>query len=712
MGYVKNLQNSEKQKKNNVANNIVKITLLFIVLFVLLIIAFAFISIIYKSIYTVQESETESWAEILFGWQFDMAGFMGMGIIVINTIWMSLLVLLIAAPISIATAIFINKILSPKLRIVMIAVVSILAAIPSVVYGSFGKYFVLWLMYKIGLSQTATDCSLLSVVIIVSLMVMPTITLMSITSIMMTDSKMEDSSEALGATKIQTSVFVTLRAAKAGIIVGMLFALGRCIGEATAISMLNGDTIHQTGITLSPLKASLFMSPVIMDALSGSATKPGAEFAYEVLSGILLMTVIVLFIFVKWVESKNDDYKKSNKESKKANDKIKAIELSEAKQETTSKQKSIYKKHLINSIDYSYVQKTFDSQSIIYSRSSMDKGNEFSAYKYRQSLLFKIIITLLSLIGVIALISILAFLFDTNLGLLFNWEYLTSTGTLASNPEYWGLGMAMFGTMINIFLTLLIAMPLGIAIGVYSIVFINRESKMASVISFGFQIMTSIPAVIYGTLSTLLFASTGFLNNNYRSFIPILMLVLVILPTIIKQTQEGFKNVKSSQIEGSYALGSSTLNTSRRIVIAQSIPAILASAILATSIVMADSAILITILHKPSQWTYEADWLEHGGYTLATQIYWLSGSKSEISQTAIIEQIKVIGIILMILIFWLTIISQRIRTKNYWSSSVMFIGLLSYMMSFFIFGGVAIMMILGPILGIIGIFIGVKHGKQ
>ncbi len=708
MSYVKNLNNIEKQKKNNVANNITKWVLLFIVLFVISIIIFAFTSIILRGVNTVNSDDGHSWSQILFGDKFDMNNYMAMGIIVFNTIWMAFLVLLVASPISIFTALFITKVLKDRSRGVMVAIVSILAAIPSVVYGAFGKYFILKFMGTIGLSPNQTTDSLLSVVIIVSLMVMPTITLMTTTSILMTDKKMEDSSEALGATKMQTSMFVTLRAAKSGIVVGMMFAIGRCIGEATAISMLSGTLPHAEGVTLNPFHTSLFMSPVIMGALSGASQKEGQKFAYEVLSALLLITVILVFLFVKFIENKTDDNVRSKKHSKKA---IKTYNVVKKVNKhgidsLTSSENGVYERYLYsNEIQNNISLMRSDEISSIYSKTSLDSNSKYASHKEMQSFIYKSLIVIFSMFGVFALASILLFLFNADLSLLFNWEHLTSTGFYSSDDNYIGLGMAMFGTMTNIIGALAIALPIGIAIGIYSNSFLNKDSLMSSIISFAFQIMTSIPAVIYGTLATIIFVSGGFIRNNINSFIPIAMLALVILPTIIKQTQEGFKNVKNSQVEGSYALGATTSYTSTRIVIAQSIPAILSAAILAISIVMADSAIMITILGKPDTPSEMKGWIESGGYTLSTLIYWLSSmaNSGEISsRAAAIDQIKVIGIILMVLIFWLTLISQKIKNRVYIPALIMFIGIMLYMTSYFMFGGILIFMIIGLILGIIG----------
>ncbi len=710
MAYVKNLQNKEKQQKNKVFDVLFKYTLLLITLFVVFLIVASFITIITRGINEVGDSNS-TWTQILFGKEFDMTGKLAMGIIVINTIWMSLLVLIVTTPISVCTALFITKILKEKTRIVMLAVISILAAIPSVIYGTFGKYFLLKFLYSLGITVNSTEATLLSVVIIVSIMVMPTITLMSTTSLMMVDKKMEDSSEALGATKMQTSIFVTLKSAKSGIIIGMLFALGRCLGEATAISMLSGARPMADGVTFNLLEVSLFMSPVIMSSFVGSSLYPSSKFTYIVLSALLLMVVILLFLFVKFVETKMDDDANSVKHSKKAvaiSEIIKKVER-EGQNSLTNSEANTYSQYLRKQNDSYYYANTAYSvrsreTSLVMSRTSLDESKKFSSFKKNKSILYMLVIFLMSLFGILFLASILSFLFHGDLSLLFNWDYLTMRG---KSGDYYGLGMAMFGTFITVLIVLAIALPIGILIAVYTNSFLNSNSRISKIFSFCFQIMTSIPAVIYGSLATIIFVEGGFVKTNALSLIPIIMLVMVVLPTIIRQTQEGFRNVKKSQVEGSLALGSTTTHTSMRIVITQSLPAILSAAILAISIVMADSAIMITIIGHPGTPSTSKLWMQNGGYTLSTMIYWLSADASAavINRQAAVEQMKIIGILLMIMIFWLTIISQKIKNKNNLDSLIMFIGLVLFATSFYIFNGVIILCYLGIVLGILGLFV-------
>lgn len=713
--YIKTLRNKKNQQKSKTYNNIFKWVLMAITIIVVFFILVSFISIIAKGAVTGTTTSSTNWTEILFGSTFHMSDQFAMGIIIFNTVWMSFLVLLIATPVSVATALFITRVLPKTPSMIMVAIVSILAAIPSVVYGSFGKYFLVGFLHNIGFISESQDATLIVDVIVVAIMVMPTITLMSTTSILLVDNKVTDSSMALGATKTQTSVYIVLRSAKTGIIIGMLFALGRCLGEATALSMMTSKTDAGPGATFGLFQVSLFMSPVIMNAFTMQGTFPAYTVVYEVLSALLLIVILILFSAVKYIELLTDDKENSKKQSKKSiaiyNAK-KKLDIGE--EELTpeegrligkDREKIYYQNYQLTKTDYVRSSEISATKS----KTSLDGWEKQTKFKKSRTLRYTILISALSLLGVLSLVMILGFLFDTDLSLLFNWNYWTLKGREEVNgAEYWGLAIPLFGTLFSVVLSLAIAMPLGIAIATYVDSYLQRGSNLSKVVGFAFQIMTSIPAVIYGALAVIIFAKTNWINENFVSFKPIFMLSLVILPTIIKQTTEGFNNVKISQQEGSLALGATKAYTSRRIILSQSIPAILAAAILATSIVMADSAIFITILLvKPNTWSTPDLWIANGGYTLSTNIYWVSRilSSDPLQRATALQQIKVTGIILMIFIFWLSIISQKIKNKNKIDSALMSAGILLFTISpFIIDGGIFALFILSIIMGILGLF--------
>ena len=168
----------------------------------------------------------------------------GVFFIVVNTLYVVFLSALIAVPISVFTALFIAK-MSPKLmKGFFQTVIELLAAIPSIVFGVFGLGVITKIVKNIASifgMQTAGGISTLSTVLVLAVMIMPTVTLLSITAIKAVDKKLEENSLALGATKIQTLFKITLVSAKSGIFAGIILGIGRALGEATAVSMVAGN---------------------------------------------------------------------------------------------------------------------------------------------------------------------------------------------------------------------------------------------------------------------------------------------------------------------------------------------------------------------------------------------------------------------------------------------------------------------------------------
>ena len=150
--------------------------------------------------------------------------------------------ILIALPIGVLVAVFLAKIAPGKLSSALRPMIDLLAGIQSVVYGLLGAIIIVPLIFK---SQTAlglpTSGSLLSAIIILVIMILPTIISVSETSIRTVPKQYEEAALALGATKIQSIFKVIIPAAKSGIVAGMVLGTGRAIGEAMAVIMVAGN---------------------------------------------------------------------------------------------------------------------------------------------------------------------------------------------------------------------------------------------------------------------------------------------------------------------------------------------------------------------------------------------------------------------------------------------------------------------------------------
>lgn len=216
----------------------------------------------------------------------------GAGYLVVNTILTTLLSLVFAIPLSILTALFIARIANKHVAKVMNSAIELLASIPSVIYGLFGLA-VITQMVK-GISnffgyQSAGGLSFLSVSIVLAIMIMPTITMLSVTAIKAVKNDNVLGSLALGASTTQTNFKVVLVSAKSGIFSGIILGVGRALGEATAISLVCGN--RSSGPTFNPFDTTKTLTSAMLQSIHEAE---GLSYDIRFSIGILLIILILV----------------------------------------------------------------------------------------------------------------------------------------------------------------------------------------------------------------------------------------------------------------------------------------------------------------------------------------------------------------------------------------------------------------------------------
>ena len=174
-------------------------------------------------------------------WNPDNSEF-GIAPMILSSILATASAVLVALPVGVLVAVFLAKLTPDKPSAAFRALIDLLAGIPSVVYGLLGAILVVPLIFKL---QTVcglpTSGCLLSAIIILVIMILPTIISVSETAIRAVPKQYEDASLALGSTKLQSIFRVTVPAAKSGIVAGMVLGVGRALGEAMAVMMVAGN---------------------------------------------------------------------------------------------------------------------------------------------------------------------------------------------------------------------------------------------------------------------------------------------------------------------------------------------------------------------------------------------------------------------------------------------------------------------------------------
>jgi phosphate transport system permease protein len=187
---------------------------------------------------------------------------------------------------------FIVKMAPKPLGAIFSTVVELLAAVPSIVYGVFGVGVVTKTVARLAEAtgyQSAGGISVLSTVLVLAMMIMPTIAIMSIAAFRAVDPDLEKNSLALGASEMQTHFKISLSAAKSGIFAGIILGVGRALGEATAVSMVAGNAGSGPNLGLFGTTRTLTSTMLL-----GLKETTGLDYDIRFSVGLVLIAMIVL----------------------------------------------------------------------------------------------------------------------------------------------------------------------------------------------------------------------------------------------------------------------------------------------------------------------------------------------------------------------------------------------------------------------------------
>lgn len=209
--------------------------------------------------------------------------------------------IVVGVPIGFMTAVYLSKIAPPKVKTVIETAVSLLAGIPSVVYGLIGMMV---LVPGIRIVFHIPDgASLFAAIIVLAIMILPSIIKVSLTALNAVPKEYEDASLALGATPVETYFRVSVPAAKSGIAAAVVLGVGRAIGEAMAIMMVAGNAPNMPKIFQSVRFLTTAVASEMSYAADGSLQKQA-----------LFSIALVLFLFIMLINAVLNFFLKQSKE--------------------------------------------------------------------------------------------------------------------------------------------------------------------------------------------------------------------------------------------------------------------------------------------------------------------------------------------------------------------------------------------------------------
>ena len=207
--------------------------------------------------------------------------------------------IVLGVPVGFLTAVYLAKVAPPRIKAVLSAAVSLLAGIPSVVYGLVGMLILVPGIRKI--FGVADGASLRAAMIVLAIMILPSIIKVSVTALEAVPPEYEDASLALGATAVETWFRMSVPAARSGIAAAVVLGVGRAIGEAMAVMMVSGNAPNM---------------PKLFESVRFLTTAVASEMSYA--GGLqrqaLFSIALVLYLFIMLINATLNFFLKRGRE--------------------------------------------------------------------------------------------------------------------------------------------------------------------------------------------------------------------------------------------------------------------------------------------------------------------------------------------------------------------------------------------------------------
>ncbi|MCD6398979.1 MAG: phosphate ABC transporter permease subunit PstC [Candidatus Aenigmarchaeota archaeon] len=541
----------------------------------------------------------------------------------------------ISIPLGIGSAIFTSEIASYRVKRFLKPMIELLSGIPSVVYGFFGL-IVLTDWIRIVFNRSTGE-SWLAGSILLGIMALPTIVTVVEDSISSVPKEYREASLALGANKWQTIKEVILPASLSGITAAIILGIGRAIGETMAVMMVTGNS------AIIPSPITNIFSPIrtITGTLGIEMGEVGVgSIHYHALFGL----AVILFVIVLSINMISHLLIKKNIC-------IRNIMLN----------KNI--KNTIHVILFVFILWILVSFFGIYGIIVFVIGVFYNLFGYKISAKIKqraaFIIISLSVIVVLFVLCVILYYIVFNGMRAMSWEFLTQP--LKDAGRAGGIYPAIIGTLYLVGGAIFVAMPLGVGASIYLSEY-TKKSRIKSIIKAGIDSLNGTPSIVFGLFGFAFFVL--YLKIGISLIAGQLILAFLILPTIIKTSEEALKNVPQTIREASLALGATKWQTIRKSVLPSAIPGVITGVILGMGRAAGETAPIMfaaTVFSQryiPSSIFQPVMALPYHLFVLATSI---PGGTKNAYGTAL-----VLLIIVMLLYGVATLIREHYRKKIRW----------------------------------------------
>lgn len=220
---------------------------------------------------------------------------------------------------------------------------------------------------------------------------------------------------------------------------------------------------------------------------------------------------------------------------------------------------------------------------------------------------------------------------------MFAWQYTTDNVSMMP---------ALITTIVIVVLSIILAGPIGVFTGFYLVEYAKKGSKVVDIIRLSAETLSAIPSIVYGLFGMLFFVNR--LRFSYSILAGVLTVTIMILPLIIRSTEEALISVNDSLRNGSYALGAGKLRTIFKVVLPTAMPGIISGVILSIGRIIGETAALLYTLGTT---TKIPKGIMSSGRTLALHMYVLS------NESLYVNEAYATGVVLLVVVIILNQLS-------------------------------------------------------
>ena len=548
--------------------------------------------------------------------------------LIVGTLLVTIGSMIFAVPLSIGCAIYISELASPRVKKILKPAVELLAGIPSVVYGFFGL-IVLTNFIRITF-DIPTGETWLAASVLLGIMALPTIISISEDAISSVPREYKEGSLAIGATRWQTISRVIVPAALSGIAAAIILGIGRAIGETMAVMMVAGNAAiipDPLWNILSPLRTLTATLGIEMGEVSVGSEHYSALFGVAVV--LLVITLIINLSAVAILRHLREGRTKglAGKPF-----------IPSATKEFLARFAKVLGIALVL-IFLLLAAPLWCAALFLPAVGAWYFFRERLSQKQIEKIAFGLIIGA-TVIVLAILVIILQDIIINGLPAL-SWEFLTQPPRDLGRAG--GIFPAIVGTLYLVAGAILIALPLGVGAAVYLVEY-TREGRITRLIRTGVDLLNGTPSIVFGLFGFAFMVL--FLNFGVSMIAGQITLALMVLPTVIRTTEESLKSIPQSLREGSLALGATRWQTISKVVLPPAVPGIVTGAILSIGRAAGETApIMFTAVVFSSRFLPDSIFepvmaLPYHLFILATNI---PGASTNKYGTALVLLIMVVG---------------------------------------------------------------------